>query len=93
MSLEPLQLASESSESPSISSRQLILTRPLLLPPPSQPNLLSRQPASQPASRALHCALCMRTHAHAQQSRVVCVPWAHSIATPARRCYGGRVVL
>lgn len=44
-------------------------------------------PASQPASRALHCALCMRTHAHAQQSRVVCVPWAHSIATPARQLW------
>lgn len=70
MSLEPLQLASES---PSISSRQLILTRPLLLPPPSQPNLLSRQPA---VHCIVQCALCMHTHAHAQQVALWCVPQA-----------------
>lgn len=85
MSLEPLQLASESSESPSISSRQLILTRPLL-PPTLATNLLSRQPA---VHCIVHCALCIHTRTRPTKSRCV---RALGIATPARR-YGGRVVL
>lgn len=88
MSLEPLQLASESSESPSISSRQLILTHGhCCYHQPSQPNLLSRQPASQPC-----IALCI-VHAHRHTpNKSRCVVRASGIATPARR-YGGRVVL
>lgn len=80
MSLEPLQLASESSESPSISSRQLILTRPLLLPPPSQPNLLSRQPASPAVHCIVHCAC---AHTHTPNKVALCACLGHSIATPA----------